>query len=95
MPAYHWFAALSLILSTTAAIRATTTFQLTRGRQDTFTNPHCVAKHTVCSPSQCAQYFAKCETKSCTVCVCDEQTPTYFEKGCTKDDEIMSQTGMS
>ena len=74
--------------------RLEATFQLTRGLKDKFTNPQCV-KSTGCSASQCAQYFARCETESCAVCVCDEQSPTYVanEKRCVKDDNIFPQTG--
>ena len=88
-------AILCLTSSTTVVYQATATFQLNREGKDRFTNPHCVKK-TDCSPSQCAQYFARCETGSnCTDCVCDEQTPTFFEKRCMKDDDIIPQTGTS
>lgn len=84
-----------LILSTTAAYQARATFELIRERKDKFTNPHCV-KNADCLPSQCAQYFARCQTDSnCAVCVCEEQTPTFFEKRCMKDDDIIPQTGTS
>ena len=65
------------------------TFQLTRGLKDKFANPQCV-NGDICSASQCAQYFARCETESCTVCVCDKVWPTYVasQKRCVKDDDI-------
>ena len=69
------------------------TFQLTRGLKDKFANPECVNGDS-CSASQCAQYFARCATESCTVCVCDEVMPTYVasQKRCVKDDDIFPQT---
>ena len=77
-----------------AEARLETAFQVTRGQKDKFTNPEC-GENTDCTPSQCAQYFARCETKSCAVCICDEQNPTYVasEKRCVKDDDILSETG--
>lgn len=70
-------------------------FHLTRGLKDKFTNPQC-HDNSHCSTDQCATYFARCETESCKVCVCDELLPTYVasEKRCVKDDEIVPDTGM-
>ena len=70
------------------------TFQLTRGLKDKFANPECVNGDS-CFAGQCAQYFARCETESCTVCVCDEVRPTYVasQKRCVKHDDIFPLTG--
>ena len=92
MSSYLTIAVVCLLLITEARLK--TTFRLTRGLKDKFTNTECVNRNS-CSASQCAQYFARCDTESCRECVCDKRMPTFVasQKRCVKDDDIFPRTG--
>ncbi|XP_028410779.1 uncharacterized protein LOC114533461 [Dendronephthya gigantea] len=86
MSSYFGLAVLCLV--SIIEVRLEAAFVVTRGQTDKFTNDN------PSSVSECAEYYARCQSASCEVCVCDKEIPTYVasEKRCMKDHEISPQS---
>ena len=74
------------------------TFDIKRGKVDTFSNLIC-QKSSNCSREQCENYGATCVNNTCERCQCNEDMGTFIVSGpstgnCTRDEDIIPESGI-
>jgi hypothetical protein len=77
----------------------TASFEIQRGKIDTFTNLECQKPHN-CTDEQCEKYGAKCVDDKCERCQCKVGNATFLANttatgNCTKDENIIPESGMN
>ena len=81
-----------------SANAAATSFEIERGKHDTFRNLNCNASQP-CNGNQCESYRAECVDNKCERCRCSKDgRNTFLASGsntgnCTKDENIIPNPG--
>ena len=78
---------------------ATTSFEIERGKYDTFRNVNCQLALQLCTSDQCQSYQAECADNKCERCRCSKDGGnTFVTSGsnagiCTKDENVIPISG--
>ena len=92
-----WYYCLCILINFTSG--NTETFDIRRGKVDTFSNLKC-QKSSNCFRKQCENYGAICVNHTCERCQCNEDMGTFIVSGpstgnCTRDEDIIPESGMN
>ena len=77
----------------------TASFEIERGRYDTFRNLHCQLTSQPCTSDQCQSYKAECVDNKCERCRCNKDgRNTFVTSGsnagnCTTDENVIPESG--
>ncbi len=89
---------LCCILVCLSGYQVTASFEIERGKYDTFRNLQCQTPQP-CTSDQCASYRAQCVDNKCERCRCNEyRRNTFVASGsntgnCTEDENIIPESG--